>query len=130
MPIKGHHYTREEITARHGGSAIEYLPSVGRRIVCACLRTDPDYNPEAPRVILPGKGPIIEQSAETLSRQPGSIPVYLKRNPNAWEFVGHYEVESFSQAPTDIAKYEAETGRSVTMVIFMKDTSFFDICSG
>jgi hypothetical protein len=132
MPTKGQYYTREEIAAKHGGSSIEYLPSVGRRIVCACLRTDPDYNPEAPRVILPGKGPVIQDSAAILTNQTGPIPVYLKRDPNAWEFVGNYEVESCSQSPSDIAKYEAQTGRPVTMVIFMKDansTKFEDISS-
>ena len=130
MPIKGHSYTREEIAARHGGSSIEYLPSDGGRVVCACLRTDPDYNPDAPRVILPGRGPVIEHSADILTRQPGPIPIYLKRNTNVWEFVGNYEVESFSQSPTDIAKYEAQTGRPVSMVIFMKDanaTKFEDV---
>jgi len=121
MPTRGQHYTREEIAAAHGGSAIEYLPRVGGRVVCACLRTEPDYNPEAPRVILAGRGPVIEESAAALIEQRGPIPVYLKRGSSAWEYVGDYEVERSSRLPADIAHYEAQTGREVTCAIFMRE---------
>ena len=84
-------------------------------------RTDPDYNPEAPRVILPGRGRDIEKWADVLCKQGGPVPVYLKRAPNEWEFVGDYEVESFSQLSKDIACYEIQTGRAVTRVIYMKE---------
>ena len=121
MPTRGQHYTREEIAAAHGGSAVEYLPRVGGRVVCACLRTDPDYNPEAPRVILPGRGPVIEESAAALIEQRGPIPVYLRRAASAWEYVGDYDVGSSSRLPADIARYEAHTGREVTCAIFMRE---------
>jgi hypothetical protein len=120
MPTLGQTYTREQIAAEHGGGIIEYLPRIGGQVVCACLRTDPEYNPEAPRVILPGRGRDIEESAATLVEQEGPIPVYLKRATNAWEFVGNFEVESSSQLPADLATYEAMTGRAVTRVIFMR----------
>src|SRR5215467_3891771 len=74
----------------------------------------------SPRVILPGRGRDIEDSAATLVQQGGPIPVYLKRAPNAWEFVGNFEVESSSQSPADIARYEAITGRAVTRAIFLR----------
>jgi len=121
MPTRGQHYTREEIATAHGGGVVEYLPNVSGRIVCACLRTDPDYNPEAPRVILPGRGRDIERWASVLCQQRGAIPVYLKRSPNAWEFVGDYEVERHSQSPTETAHYGVQTGRPVTRVIYMKE---------
>jgi hypothetical protein len=81
----------------------------------------PDYNPEAPRVILPGRGPIIEESAAALVDQRGPVPVYLKRAAGDWEYVGDYEVESSSRLPADIARYEAQTGRAVTSAIFMRE---------
>lgn len=121
MPELGQHSTREEIAAEHGGSIIEYLPRVGGRVVCACLRTDPDYNPEAPRVILPGRGRDIEDSAAALVEQRGPIPVYLKRATNDWQYVGDYDVERSSRLPADIARSERMTGRAVTSVIFMRE---------
>jgi len=121
MPSRGQCYTREEIAAAHGGGTIEYLPNVADRVVCACLRTDPNYNPAAPRVILPGRGRDIERWAGVLCAQRGPIPIYLKRAPNTWEHVGYYEVEGFSQSPADIARYEAQTGRAVTRAIYMRE---------
>jgi hypothetical protein len=119
MPILGHSYTREQIAAEHGGGIREYLPNVNGRVVCACLRTDLDYNPDAPHVILPGKGTDIEHWANVLCQQQGPVPTYLKRAVNNWAYVGEFEVERFSQLPEDIAQYEAQTGRVVTRAIFM-----------
>lgn len=121
MPTRGQDYTREQIAAAHGGSAVEYLPRVGGRVVCACLRTEPDYNPEAPRVILPGRGPVIEESAAALIEQRGPIPVYIRRESSTWEYVGDYEVEGSSRLPAVIARYEEQTGRNVTCAIFMRE---------
>lgn len=121
MPELGQTYTREEIAAEHGGGIREYLPNVAGRVVCACLRTDPDYNPEAPRVVLPGRGRDIEESAAILIEQRGPVPVYLKRATNAWEYVGDYQVESFTRSAADIARYEQMTGREVTSAIFMRE---------
>ena len=120
MPIEGQRYTREQIAAAHGGSPIEFLPSVSGRVVCACLRTDPAYNPEAPRVILPGRGRRREQTAAVLRRQRDAIPIYIKQVPNAWKFVGFYEVENSTQARAEIARYEKQTRRGVTSVIYMR----------
>jgi hypothetical protein len=120
MPTLGQSYTRNEIAAMHGGGTMEYLPNVSGRIVCACLRTDPAFNPEAPNVILPGRGRDIEHWAEVLCGQEGPIPVYLKRAPSRWEYVGDYEVERSSRSPEEIGRREAQTGRPVTSVIFMR----------
>ena len=121
MPTLGQHYTREEIAAEHGGGTLELLPTVAGKVVCACLRTDPEYNPEAPRVILPGRGREIEYSAGLLVQQRGPLPIYLMRAPDAWEFVGVYAVESSTRFKADITHYELQTGRKVTRAIFMKE---------
>ena len=120
MPTRGQHYTRREIAAAHGGSAIEYLPRVDGQVVCACLRTERAYNPDAPRVILPGRGPVIEASAAALIEQRGPIPVYLRRGPNAWEYIGKYEVARYSRSRADIDRYERQTRRPVSCAIFMR----------
>jgi hypothetical protein len=121
MPKLGQHYMREEIAAEHGGGTIEFLPTVAGKVVCACLRTDPEFNPEAPKVILPGRGREIEYSAGLLIQQHDAIPVYLRRAPNAWEFVGYYEVESSTRLAAAITHYELQTGRKVTSAIFMRE---------
>src|ERR1022692_3483438 len=84
MPTRGQSCTRNEIAAEHGGGNVEYLPHVDGRVVCACVR--PDYNPEAPRVILAGHDADVQHWAAVLCQQGSSIPVYLKRHTNDWEY--------------------------------------------
>src|SRR5271165_4267462 len=105
MPIRGQSYTREEIAAEFGGGVIEYLPIAGGKIAAACLRLD--YNPEAPNVILAGQGEQVQQAAQALCEQGGPIPVFIKREARAWEYVGDYEVEDSSTDPSVIAQHKA-----------------------
>jgi len=120
--IRGQCYSRDEIAAQFGGSAVEYLPTVKGRVVCACLR--PDLNPDAPQVILVGRGPIIEGSADLLCGQRDPIPVFIKQQANEWKFVGHYAVERGSQAAEEIVRHQTAAGRSdVTRVIHLRETS-------
>ncbi len=103
----GKRYTREEIHDQLGGSLQSFLPHVDSRVVAACLRLD--TNPDAPNVVLPGKGEVIERSARMLIEQGATIPVFLKRATAQWEFVGRYAVESFS---TELAEITAQAKRS------------------
>ena len=122
MPTLGQSYSRDDIAHDLGGGTVEFLPNVGGRIVCACLRLD--YNPDAPDVILPGKGPLIQQTAEWLCEQRGPIPVFIKRGAHAWEYVGNYKVRDFSTDAQVIAEQEARSGRTgregITRVIYME----------
>jgi|ERR1035438_1631364 hypothetical protein len=120
----GNNYTREEIAAELGGSAIEYLPRVGGRVVSACLRTD--LNPDAPKIILAGFGPQIEESAKSLCEQPHNpMPIFIKQHTNAWKYVGDFVVERCSTDAEEIRKQETRSGRSgrdgISRVIYLKE---------
>jgi len=119
----GNNYTREEIAKELGGSAIEYLPRVGGRVVCACLGLD--LNPDAPNTILAGFGPQIEESASLLCEQDDPIPVFIKQHTNAWKYIGNFGVERGSTEPKEIKTQEARSGRTgrdgVSRIIYMKE---------
>jgi hypothetical protein len=91
-------FTKEQITTMHG-----FLPYVDGRVICARLRLN--YNPGAPEVILPGDDEDVRRSASFLCKQGGAIPIYIWRELDGWEYVGDYEVESFSELPADIAQH-------------------------
>ena len=57
----GQTYTRGEIRQALGGDLSSCLPHRDGRVVCGCFR--PDLNPDAPDVILSGRGPTIERWA-------------------------------------------------------------------
>jgi len=42
------------------------------------------------------------------------------RAPDAWEFVGYYEVEKSTRLKADLTHFELQTGRKVTRAIFMR----------
>jgi hypothetical protein len=110
-------YTRTEIRGLVGGGGVmEYLPSRGNEILAGCFRTE--LNPEAPRIVLVGKGPRIERAAELLVEQGNPVPVFLKRSVNEWEYVGHWRAIKLDKDSDTIAKHSPNTTR-VSGVLFM-----------
>ena len=117
----GKKYTRKSISAALGGSEIEYLPMVDDRVVCGCFTLD--HNPEAPDVVVPGTGKIIQQEAAQFCSQDYPVPVFIKRGVNQWEYVGDYKAVRFSTLPADLAAHHKDSItplNKVTRVIFLK----------
>jgi len=84
----GQTYTRGEIRQALGGDLSSSLPHRDGRVVCGCFR--PDLNPDAPDVILSGRGPGIERWARVFATQREFIPCFVKADTNAWEYVGRF----------------------------------------
>jgi hypothetical protein len=121
----GHLYTRDEIhDAVGGGNKQWYLPCKDERVLCACLDRD-ELNPNAPHEVLVG-GPssIIEGTAEILLKQGGSIPVFIKRAVNEWEYAGHWQVrkdQASSRDPAVLSQNNAQAQRTdVVMVVYLE----------
>jgi hypothetical protein len=114
----GTSYSPGEIHAALGGDLQSYLPHTGQTVVAARLRLD--LNPDAPDVILPGTGPMIEQSAEWLVNQHSPVPTFIKRGHGQFEYVGDYVAVRSSRDPADIAAHARLSGRKdITSVIYM-----------
>jgi hypothetical protein len=103
-------YTRRQINAHVGGSLISYLPIADGRVVAACLRID--TNPDAPNIILPGTGQGIEGAARCLVAQHSAVPVFIRRGPYRWEYVGDYVVKRWSHDAAEIDAQQVHSGRS------------------
>jgi hypothetical protein len=112
-------YSRREIHKRLGGGLQDYLPHVKGKVVCGCFRKD--TNPGAPNVVLPGRGPKIEQSAATFRAQKNPIPIFIKQATNEWKYVGNFAVDSWSKDKKVIASYEPVNRKGrVTCVLSLK----------
>jgi hypothetical protein len=81
-----------------------------------------DTNPNAPTIVLPGFGKLIESSAEIFAAQSIPVPVFLKRRINSWEFVGCYRVTRLSKEPATVSRESTRAGRGgkVSMVLFLE----------
>lgn len=92
--VLGRQYTRNEISARVGGSIQSYLPVKNGKVTCGCFNKE--INPEAPDEVLFGAGdemPQVESSAQLVFEQGQrgeSIPIFVKRSSNNWEYIGDY----------------------------------------
>jgi hypothetical protein len=114
-------YTRKEIHNALGGGDTSYLPSVKGQITCICL--NPKLNPDAPRVILPGTGQQIEIKAECLCEQRNSLPTFIKRKVNEWEYMGEFFVKSFTMDKKEIQEIAKQSGRTdITRIIILSKT--------
>lgn len=78
--------TKQLERASAGGD--DFIRTAKGRVVALALRRD--LNPDAPDVIIVGRGVRRELRARLVASQGGTIPTFLKRGVNAWEFVGDY----------------------------------------
>jgi len=117
----GHMYSRKQISTTLGGSEVEYFPAQNGRVVCGCLTKK--HNPEAPDIIIPGTGPIIEYEARLFCEQDYPVPIFIKHKPGEWEYVGDYQAVRFSTDPAEIAAHHMGSItplNEVTRVIFLR----------
>lgn len=100
-PKLGTTYSRRAISKMLGGSQIAYLPQKDGQILCGCFDTSSRLNPGAPSEVLVGGGaPEVNRTAEMVARQPSAIPVFLRRAPSRWEYVGDYVCTRLSRDPS------------------------------
>jgi hypothetical protein len=117
----GRKYSRKEISTALGGSEVEYLPTENKRVVCGCFTLE--HNPEAPDIVIPGTGKVIEREAKLFCEQDYPVPIFIKRRTNEWEYVGDYKAVRFSTSPEEIAarqKGSITPLNKVTCVIFLQ----------
>ena len=115
--VEGQVLSRRDIAVLFGGNARAFLPRVnGGDIVAGCF--DPDMNPRVPYEILVHDAPnailnaqrFLEQS-HLDRRNPKSkipnpklgVPVFLRRAPNVWEYVGRYRAVSYTEDPDQVS---------------------------
>ena len=90
------------------------------KIITAALH--PKLNPDAPLVILVGKGSRRESSAKILCEQSSPIGVYLKRGVNQWEYSGQFVVKRWSESAQEISAQNEKSGRKdIVRVIHLKE---------
>ena len=101
-------YSRDEIHDKVGGSKQSYLPTVNNEVVCGCFRLDDYLNPGAPDEILIGDSKHARACATKLFDSGRIIPVFIKSESNAWEYVGLYRCVDYSEERSVLKQKEKE----------------------
>lgn len=117
--IVGRQYSREEIHDLVGGGGLmSCLPTKDGRVIAGCFV--PEMNKRAPAEIDIGASSSIESAAQRLVEDGNSIPVFLKRAPKAWEFVGHFKGARYFEVSLRVPP---ETSRHVVGTLFLEAVS-------
>jgi hypothetical protein len=120
MPITftiGKCYSRDEIHCALGGSKVSCLPSVGGRLVAACLTLS--FSPAAPAVVLCGQGPRTTPASRLLTLQREPLPIFIKKAANRWQFCGEFRVAEFFVGGPRFEELIAGSGRSLASVSYV-----------
>jgi hypothetical protein len=105
----GETYSRVDICKRLGGDTRSYMPICKDAVVCVCLKTE--LNPDAPEIVLVGKGKQIESAAQIFLKQNWMVPLFIKKGENEWEYKGNYRAVSAETDPNKVAMLGARAGR-------------------
>ena len=102
MPLRlGTLYTREQIRTESGGGDLQsYLPHSNGNVLCGCF--DPNINDRAPYEIDLGAGRDVIRYAKRLLEQDSPVPVFLKRDTFAWEYVGRFGAVQYNVDASDL----------------------------
>lgn len=92
----------KELAQRTAGGD-DYIRTKNGVVVGVALRLD--LNEGAPEVVVVGKGPRIERRAELLRDTMNSVPTYVKRGTNAWEYLGEYNAKAYRTDRQTIKEY-------------------------
>jgi len=110
----GCEYTRGEIHAQLGGSTVSCLPTSNGVIVAACLSKT--FSPQAPEVVLCGRGARTSPVSALFARQRSAIPVFIKNASSRWQYRGQFVVTGSFDSGARFQSFIAGSGRSVASV--------------
>jgi hypothetical protein len=99
----------------------DYIRTKGNEVLGLALRLD--KNPKAPDVVAFGKGPRIVARAHRLFESGVTVPAFVKRGTNAWEYLGQYRATAIRSDALSIRRYASDRPRgSVAGVLFLEGT--------
>lgn len=100
----------------------DYIRTKGNAVLGLALRLD--INPKAPEVVAFGHGPRIVARAHRLLESGVSVPAFVKRGVNAWEYLGHYRATAIRGDASTIRRYASDRPRgTVAGVLFLEGST-------
>lgn len=112
----GQRYTRRQIHNAVRGSLQAMLPTAGGAVVCCCLKQEMNLLFAEGKLLIgdfPTKRPAAEQWGQTKQ----SIPLFLKRGPGQWEYLGQYRATGYSDDPAEVSRLSAQGRDPATRLV-------------
>ncbi|WP_395004851.1 DUF3883 domain-containing protein [Undibacterium sp.] len=107
--------------ARRTAGGIGYIRTKSGTVKGLALRLD--LNPNAPDIVVVGKGVIIESSARLFLESGVSVPTFVKRAANAWKFIGDYRAMEYKTDKATIRANHADRRiEDIAGILFLERT--------
>ena len=117
-PVIGNRYDMKQQSKMHGGQQQYCAPTKDGDFTL--LRLTPKNNPDAPHIVdwESSHDPKVRQIQEQTQQKP--LPVYVRRRPNEWEYMGQFRVAHIATDATTRAEREAKAGHIVSYAIHLE----------
>ncbi len=102
--------TRDELSEYVGAGGDGCFLHSQNMVVAIAM--NPEMNPDAPEVLLVGKGPRKELYAAALLKSGDFVPTFIKRAPHQWEYMGDFKAEKIDQDAEVIDKHAKRSDRN------------------
>ena len=103
MPLRLHQVLDTASLTEHTAGGTDFIRTRGGVVRGIAIRRD--LNPEAPEVVLVGSGKQRQQRARKYYESGVSVPAFVKRETDAWEYIGNYRAVDYSESKPTIGKY-------------------------
>ncbi len=115
-PVIGNLYSPREQYEMHGGNMQRCAPDKDGRVLL--LRVKPRSNPDAPRII-DWEEPN-DPWVRTIQEQDGTLPLYIFRDVNAWEYMGQFRVAHVATDAQTLSRRSRAVGRTISYAIYLE----------
>ena len=115
-PVIGNLYSPKEQYKMHGGNMQRCAPDKDGRVLL--LRVKLRLNPDAPYII--DWGAPNDPWVRTIAEQDGTLPVYIFRRVNAWEYMGQFRVTHVATDAPTLAERSQIVGETVSYAIHLE----------
>jgi hypothetical protein len=117
-PIIGNRYDMKQQSEMHGGALQQCAPTKDGDVTL--LRLTTEHDPDAPHIIDWGASndPKVRQIQEQTQQKP--LPIYVKRPPYEWEYMGRFRVTHVATDARTLAERRRIVGRTISYAIYLE----------
>ena len=117
-PVIGNLYDMKQQSKMHGGPQQHCAPT--KEGDFTPLRLTPEHDPDAPHIVdwESSHNPKVRQIQEQTQRRP--LPVYVRRRPSEWEFMGRFRVTHVATDGPTLASRSARAEHTVSYAIYLE----------
>lgn len=83
-----------------------------KNCIVVAIAMDPNKNPDAPNMLLVGRGPQKERYAKLFQQSGEFVPTFVKKTVDQWKYVGRYRALTIENAPAIIKTHSQKSGRN------------------